>query len=39
MCMIISKEQYKILPDEYKKYFNLGGGCVSGDVHKNIHPT
>ena len=35
--MIISKEQYNKLPNEYKKYFERK---VGGDgEYKNIHPT
>ena len=38
--MIISKEQYNKLPNEYKKYFNKMGGDASSDGYrKNIHPA
>lgn len=37
--MKISKEQYKKLPDELKKYFVLGGDASSDGLKKNIHPT
>lgn len=38
--MILSKEQYDKLPDEYKQYFNKVGGDASSDEYKkNIHPT
>lgn len=37
--MILSKEQYRNLPKEYKKYFKIGGDAKSGEIHKNVHPT
>lgn len=47
--MILSKEQYNKLPDEYKKYFDrkVGGmgeykvndGKRGETLRKNIHPT
>lgn len=38
--MLITKEQYNSLPDEYKQYFVKRGGDVSSDEHpRNVHPT
>ena len=40
--MILSKEQYNKLPDEYKQYFErkVGGmGEYKDTLRKNIHPT
>lgn len=36
--MILSKEQYNKLPNEYKKYFAKEVGGM-GEYRKNIHPT
>ena len=36
--MILSKEQYNKLPNEYKKYFKKEVGGM-GEYRKNIHPT
>lgn len=36
--MILSKEQYNKLPNEYKKYFTKEVGGM-GEYGKNIHPT
>lgn len=38
MFMILSKEQYNKLPNEYKKYFEIKAGGIGGN-YKNIHPT
>lgn len=39
--MLITKEQYNSLPDEYKQYFVKRGGDASSDGQsiKNVHPT
>lgn len=40
MFMIISKNQFDKLPDEYKQFFiKKEGGSSSGECRKNIHPT
>ena len=38
--MVINKQQYDKLPQEYKQYFLKKGGDASSDEsRKNIHPT
>ena len=36
--MVISKNQYDKLPDEYKQYFERKVGGM-GEQKKNVHPT
>ena len=36
--MILSKEQYNKLPNEYKQYFEKKVGDM-GEPKKNVHPT
>jgi hypothetical protein len=41
MFMILSKEQFDKLPNEYKQYFVRKVGDVGSDeqTRKNVHPT
>lgn len=36
--MVISKNQYDNLPNEYKQYFERKAGGM-GEQKKNVHPT
>lgn len=36
--MVINKNQYDKLPDEYKQYFERKAGGM-GEQKKNVHPT